>query len=90
MATSVSVEELQQNPKPTLDAVQDGQTVIVTKHGRPIAELGPHRSSQGASADAVFAVIAGRADAGWRDDLAQMRAGIGRGPREEGVRRPLS
>ncbi len=34
--------ELKTHLSEVLDAVEHGQTVIVTRHGKPIAQIGPH------------------------------------------------
>lgn len=41
--------ELRQNPTETFHRVQDGETYVVTNHGRPIADLVPHRNGSWSS-----------------------------------------
>lgn len=38
---AITVTELRQNPTPALDAVARGESLIVTKHLRPVARLVP-------------------------------------------------
>jgi prevent-host-death family protein len=39
--TRVGVRELRQNLSVYLDRVKDGETLVVTEHGEPVARLGP-------------------------------------------------
>ncbi len=39
----VGIRELRQNLSIYVDRVKDGETLEVTEHGRPVAELGPLR-----------------------------------------------
>ena len=41
---TVSVSEFRANCGPLLDAVCDGQEIVITKNGRPVAEVRPPRS----------------------------------------------
>lgn len=38
---SIDEHELRTNPSDAVDAAAAGQTVIVTRHGHPVARLGP-------------------------------------------------
>lgn len=40
---SVSVGELRQNPTAAFDAVENGETLVVTRHNRPFAQIAPLR-----------------------------------------------
>ncbi|MCQ3810167.1 MAG: type II toxin-antitoxin system Phd/YefM family antitoxin [Acidimicrobiia bacterium] len=43
-SVAVSVSEFRANCGPLLDAVRDGQEIVITKNGRPVAEVRPPRS----------------------------------------------
>lgn len=43
-SATVSVSEFRANCGPLLDAVCDGQEIVITKNGRPVAEVRPPRS----------------------------------------------
>lgn len=43
---TVSVGELRQNPTAAFDAVEQGESLIVTRHARPFAQLVPLRASR--------------------------------------------
>jgi antitoxin (DNA-binding transcriptional repressor) of toxin-antitoxin stability system len=38
---TVSIAELRQNPTPVLDAAEAGETTVVTRYRKPIAEIKP-------------------------------------------------
>jgi len=39
---TVSIADLRQNPTPALDAVEAGESVLITRYRKPIAEINPH------------------------------------------------
>lgn len=43
-AITVPVSEFRANCGPLLEAVRDGQEIVITKNGRPVAEVRPPRS----------------------------------------------
>lgn len=43
-SATVSVSEFRANCGPLLDAVCDGQEIVITKNGRPVAQVRPPRS----------------------------------------------
>lgn len=43
---TVSVGELRQNPTAAFDAVEQGESLIVTRHARPFAQLIPLKASR--------------------------------------------
>lgn len=43
-SVAISVSEFRANCGPLLDAVCDGQEIVITKNGRPVAEVRPPRS----------------------------------------------
>jgi antitoxin (DNA-binding transcriptional repressor) of toxin-antitoxin stability system len=50
---TISVGELRQNPTQALAAAEQGQTYLVTRHRRPVAQLGPAPASWPSGADAM-------------------------------------
>jgi prevent-host-death family protein len=66
---TVSVGALRQNPTAALNAVADGETVIVTKHNRPIADLVPHSRPD----DAVDAVEMSAREKSATETIARLR-----------------
>jgi prevent-host-death family protein len=44
--STVSLQELQQNPAGLLDRVEAGEHLVVTRGGRPVAELRPLAASR--------------------------------------------
>lgn len=75
MTRTLSLRELRQNPTQAIDALEAGETIVVTRRNRPIADLVPHAARNGAS-PAEFAALIERSpvDGGWADELAQHRA----------------
>jgi prevent-host-death family protein len=51
----VGVRELRQNLSVYLDRVKAGETLEVTEHGQPVAELGPRRSKPVSIIDQMIA-----------------------------------
>lgn len=81
MSRTISVGELRQNPTSALDDVLDGETVVVLRHNRPIADLVPHRPQPGVSGAEVMArVRALTIDPAWLDDLREAREAPERDP----------
>ncbi|WP_431246258.1 type II toxin-antitoxin system Phd/YefM family antitoxin [Leifsonia xyli] len=72
---SITVGQLRQNPTPMLDKVQDGETYIITSHGRAIADVVPHEGSGWVPADRVRALLAVPGDLGWAEEIRQQRDG---------------
>lgn len=56
-----------------LDAVEHGETVVITRGGKRIASLGPAPVGNGAS---VRALLAGVPDAGFAADVASARTAV--------------
>lgn len=74
MSRTISVGELRQNPTAALDAVAEGESFVVTRHRKPIAELRPIRSPRGVSpADFAAVMSRHRVDIGWSAELAEDR-----------------
>lgn len=53
--TRVGVRELRQNLSVYLDRVKQGETLEVTEHGQPVAQLGPRRSASISILDQMIA-----------------------------------
>lgn len=51
----VGVRELRQNLSVYLDRVKQGETLEVTEHGRPVAQLGPRRQEPVSIIDQMMA-----------------------------------
>lgn len=49
--TTISIDEMQRDLAGALHRVQAGETLVVTQHDRPVAEIKPIAGIQGASAD---------------------------------------
>ncbi|QTX06008.1 type II toxin-antitoxin system Phd/YefM family antitoxin [Agromyces archimandritae] len=71
---TVSVGELRQNPTDALNRVSDGETLVIVKHRRPIADLVPHVRRTGVPAAEAFAALSRVAfDPGMADDIGDAR-----------------
>ena len=53
-SVAVSVSEFRANCGPLLDAVQGGQEIVITKNGRPVAEVRPPRSPRQEHTGSLF------------------------------------
>lgn len=78
---TVSVGEIRQNPTAAFDAVERGETVQLTRHNRPFAQITPITPGRprGVSGAEVMAWLATKPfdsfDAsGWQDELRADRA----------------
>jgi prevent-host-death family protein len=71
---TLSVGQLRQNPTDALNSVADGETVIVTKHNRPIADLVPHRRLGVSGLEAMARLRVLEVDPGWLEDLRTARS----------------
>lgn len=69
------MRELRQNPTSAIDALEEGEVVVITRRNKPIADLVPHTAREGASPRELVAVLERtRVDDEWADDLARQRA----------------
>lgn len=60
MRRTITERELYEQTAAVLDAVEQGETVIITRDGEPAAELGPIRArTRGMSTDELQRVLAG-------------------------------
>lgn len=53
-SVTVPVSEFRANCGPLLEAVQDGQEIVITKNGRPVAEVRPLRSPREEHTGSLF------------------------------------
>lgn len=70
---TITVGQLRQNPTRMLSDVQDGETYTVTNHGRPIADVVPHRDSAWVAVDAVRELLAASVEPTWVEELQGQR-----------------
>lgn len=71
---TLSVGQLRQNPTDALNSVADGETVIVTRHNRPVADLVPHRGFGVSGIEAMARLRLLSVDPSWLDDLYEARS----------------
>lgn len=73
---SVASRELRNQTRELLDRVAAGESICITVHGRPVAELRPVEARpQWMSRDRFIRdVLVHQADAGLSDDLAELTA----------------
>jgi prevent-host-death family protein len=73
---SVSIAELRQNPTPVLDAVEHGETYVVTRYRKEIARIVPPKVRRPVTAAAAMAVydLAPLPDNSWAEEIAADRA----------------
>ena len=75
MARELSLRELRQNPTDAIDAVEDGEVVVITRRNRPVADLVPHRRRSGATPLEFRALIERTPiDLQWEQELLRQRA----------------
>ncbi|MGB4779399.1 type II toxin-antitoxin system Phd/YefM family antitoxin [Microbacterium sp.] len=75
MVRVLPLRELRQNPTSAIDALEEGEVVVITRRNKPIADLVPHTAREGASPREFVAVLERtRVDDEWADDLARQRA----------------
>jgi prevent-host-death family protein len=44
MRKEIDLQELQENLDELLDRVEEGEAFVITRHGKPIADLIPHQA----------------------------------------------
>ena len=73
----VSIRELRNNTAAVVAAVQAGESVTLTTHGEPIADIVPHRRRTRWLPGAWLAeqLVERQADPGLREDLARLAGG---------------
>lgn len=81
MATELTLRELRQNPTSALDAVEDGEVVVITRRNRPVADLVPHRRRSGATPSEFAALLTNyTVDEGWAREFQDQRSEESRDP----------
>lgn len=75
MAKTLTLRELRQNPTWAMDALEGGESVVITRHNRPIADLVPHARSGGATLAEYVELIGDiDRDSEWLRELTESRA----------------
>jgi prevent-host-death family protein len=75
MNVEIASRELRNDTAGLLRRVEEGETIVITRRGKPVAELTPHRpaTSHWFTPDEVMEVVEkSSADPGLRDDLARL------------------
>lgn len=83
MRRKVELREVGDRTDELLDRVEQGETIVITRRGKPVAELVPHRPGAGrwltpAEVMEIRGIAAG--DPTWGAELAEMRAADKLGP----------
>ncbi|ACZ31633.1 prevent-host-death family protein [Xylanimonas cellulosilytica DSM 15894] len=73
---TVSIAELRQNPNPAFDAVERGETVIVTRYRKEIGRIVPPKRRRPPTGREVMEAMrrSPLSDNSWAEDLARDRA----------------
>jgi prevent-host-death family protein len=75
MSVEIASRELRNDTAGLLRRVEEGEKIVITRRGKPVADLVPHRpeNSRWFSPDEVMQVVENNsADPGLRDDLEQL------------------
>jgi prevent-host-death family protein len=75
MSVEVASRELRNDTGDLLRRVEKGETIVITRRGKPVADLVPHRpaTSRWFTPDEVMEVVENSsADPGLRDDLKRL------------------
>lgn len=75
MSVEVASRELRNNTSDVLRRVQDGEEVVITSRGKPVAQLVPYEASRRRwlpRQELARRLANRRADPGLRDDLARL------------------
>jgi len=75
MSVEVASRELRNDTAGLLRRVEEGETIVITRRGKPVADLVPHHhaTSRWFTPDEVMKVIEhNSADPGLRDDLERL------------------
>lgn len=86
--TTVGVRELQRDASRLLRRVENGEHLVVTVHGRPVAELVPHLETRPAwrPVTELAALFPGVPDQAWDEDMTLVD-GAAADPSEHGADR---
>jgi prevent-host-death family protein len=75
MSVEVASRELRNDTAGLLRKVEEGETIVITRRGKPVANLGPIREerSRWLAPDEVMEIVTSfSADPGLRDDLERL------------------
>jgi prevent-host-death family protein len=75
MSVEIASRELRNDTAGLLRRVEEGESIVITKRGKPVANLVPHRpaTSRWFTPDEVMEVVEySSADPGLRDDLERL------------------
>ncbi|MFT4123771.1 MAG: type II toxin-antitoxin system Phd/YefM family antitoxin [Microbacteriaceae bacterium] len=74
---TITVAQLRQNPTAALDAVERGETYVVTRHRREIGRLVPPLGARPVTAEQFAAVLgATPLDGRWAGEVAAARSAV--------------
>jgi antitoxin (DNA-binding transcriptional repressor) of toxin-antitoxin stability system len=73
---TISIAELRQNPNPAFDAVERGETVVVTRYRKEIGRIVPPARRRPVTGDEVMEAMRRTplSDNSWAEELARDRA----------------
>jgi prevent-host-death family protein len=77
MSVEVASRELRNDTARVLRRVEDGETVVITRRGKPVADLVPHKKELGrwlTPAEVIEIREIASGDPTWGAELAEMRA----------------
>lgn len=81
MTRELTLRELRQNPTSAIDAVENGEVVVITRRNRPVADLVPHRRRAGATPTEFAALLdSATPDPDWAQELVLQRSEEFRSP----------
>lgn len=83
MNVEIASRELRNDTAGLLRRVESGETIVITRRGKPVAELVPHRPEAGrwlTPSEVVEIREMASADPTWAAELAEMRAADQLGP----------
>jgi prevent-host-death family protein len=83
MNVEVASRELRNDTAGLLRRVEEGETIVITRRGKPVADLVPHRPGEArwlTPADVLEIRKITSADPTWATELAEMRAADELGP----------
>jgi prevent-host-death family protein len=83
MNVEIASRELRNDTAGLLRRVEEGETIVITRRGKPVADLVPHRHQVGRGltpAEVMEIREMASADPTWAAELAEMRAADQLGP----------
>jgi prevent-host-death family protein len=75
--TTIAQRELRNRVSDVLRRAEQGEQFLITVDGRPVAELGPHRSRRWVGRDRVLKLISEPAVPALLDDVRRLEGGLG-------------